>query len=121
MKSVIIHCVLVDFLPPLPVDSPPLLPHFLPTTPWRGVGGVRGLGLGDHNLPGLLAWGEGGGDGLILPYLHPLPRHWGWVTATCLTCWLGGINPPLSTSSPAPLGLGDSHLPGLLVWGGGVD
>ena len=27
----------------------------------------------------------------------------------------GGINPPLSTPSPAPLGLGDRHLPGLLV------
>jgi hypothetical protein len=21
------------------------------------------------------------------PYLHPLLRHWGWVTATCLACW----------------------------------
>jgi hypothetical protein len=25
------------------------------------------------------------------------------------------INPPLSTTSPAPLGLGDRNLPGLLV------
>jgi len=55
---------------------------------------------------------------LIHPYLHPLLRHWGWVTATCLALWLGwggGIIPPLSTPSPAPLGLGDRHLPGLLV------
>ncbi len=35
------------------------------------------LGLGDHYLPGLLAWE------------HPLPRHWGWVTATCLAGWRG--------------------------------
>jgi hypothetical protein len=35
----------------------------------------------------------------------------------------GGLTLPLSTPSPAPLGLGDRHLPGLLVlaWGGGVD
>ena len=29
-----------------------------------------------------------GGGGIIHPYLHPLLRHWGWVTATCLACWL---------------------------------
>jgi hypothetical protein len=31
----------------------------------------------------------------------------------------GGINPPQSTPSPAALGLGDCHLPGLLAGGGG--
>ena len=31
--------------------------------------------------------GVGGGGGLIHPFLHPLLRHWGWVTATCLSCW----------------------------------
>ncbi len=39
-----------------------------------------------------------------------------------VAAYLGGggglITPPLSTTFPAPLVLGDRHLPGLLAWGG---
>ncbi len=66
----------------------------------------------------LACWCWGGGE--ALPPTTALPRHW-----SCLACWCWGggggwwMTPPLSTPSPAPLGLGDRHLPGLLVLGGG--
>jgi hypothetical protein len=41
-------------------------------TGWPPPACLAGIGVG------------GAGGGLIHPFLHPLLRHWGWMTATCV-------------------------------------